>query len=108
MPGFINNVQGRKILFKILKGFIETANPFLTGSIKNMRPGLIEENTKSDRVMGAIGIGDKYLPLSVVRPALTLLTAYKWSSRGLGASSRKEVRSFLNSLIKYSYCSLNF
>lgn len=82
MPGFIINVQGRDVLSKILKGLIETANPLLTGSIENIRPGLIEENTKSGRVMGVIGIGDNCLPLSIVCPALPFLTAYIWS-RGI-------------------------
>ena len=39
MPGFIENVQGRELLFKILEGVIETANPLRTGSTENALPG---------------------------------------------------------------------
>jgi hypothetical protein len=45
MPSFINRVQGREVVFKILEGWVQIAKSLL--SIENILPGLIEENTNS-------------------------------------------------------------
>jgi len=64
MPGFILNVQGLEVLFKILEGLPETANPIRPGSIENALTDLAREMRRW--VMSAIGIGEKDLPLPIV------------------------------------------
>jgi hypothetical protein len=80
MPGFIKDVQGREVLFKILKGLIEIVNPLLPGSIENVLFSPLEENTNSGWGINTTGLGNSCVPRSVVGPVLAILTVGRWSS----------------------------
>ncbi len=90
MPGFIENVQGRELLFKILEGVIGTANPLRIGSTENALPGWLQS-----------------LSVAIVRFKLLFFGTPGWTSLALGVR-RKEELSALNPRSKYSCCSLNF
>jgi hypothetical protein len=97
MPGFILNVQGLEVLFKVLDGAINTANRIVSVFLENASPGLTGETRSPGQVMSAIGIGDDGFPSSIVHSVLPFFRAPA-GIRLILESQRKEVLSHLDSL----------
>ena len=90
MPGFILDMRGLYILFKIPARGIDAANRRSYRSIETMLPVLRGENKSPGRVMGAINIGDNCLPCSLVHSVTPFCKAHEW--RSFDSGSRIERR----------------